>query len=101
MHKKYVEDCRERAEDPEPYESHISEKLGNLHEGWWNTAVKVENKMREIYGMVYANILRKLNQAQDSKTPTPGYVFSILFVVFIYLHLRNIRPLSAHGVLQN
>ncbi|KAK7927222.1 hypothetical protein PG985_004220 [Apiospora marii] len=72
MYKKYVLDCRERAEDPEPYEDRVLEKLGNLHEGWWNTAVKVENKTREIYGSVYANILRKLNQAQDSNTSTPG-----------------------------
>lgn len=31
--------------------------------------------------MVYANILRKLNQAQDSNTSTPGYISSFLFLL--------------------
>ncbi|KAK8090719.1 hypothetical protein PG994_000224 [Apiospora phragmitis] len=69
-YKKYVLECRERAEDPEPYEDRVSDKLGNLREGWWNTAVKVENKTREIYGAVYANLLRKLNQAPRLRPAT-------------------------------
>ncbi|KAK8060225.1 hypothetical protein PG996_010155 [Apiospora saccharicola] len=85
MYKKYVSDCLERAETPEPYEDHISDKLGNLHEGWRNTAIKFENKARDIYGGVYANIFCKLIQAQDSNTATPGYVFFCLLFFFIYV----------------